>query len=217
MQVRNQAMSLFNYLENQAASDQALKNAADKQSANNIQDLSLVNLGISQGNFDEMLSEMEKGTLNVNLKTMGNYVDFNMQKLNREVGDLAQSFGLNLPTEISLEDGKLSVLDDSPAGQSFQDYLDKDSRLNSLAQQTGKLSQFYEWGLVREQAGSYQNSGVDDDNLLGFLQEGREKIVHQNRLLIDSDGVQYLSQGQSGQLAEKFNEQFGYDASKNGA
>lgn len=210
MRVNNQAMNLFTYLDNQAAADDVLKNVAEKQKSNSFQDLNLVSVGITGGNFDDMLSAMEKGELNVDLQTMGNYVDFNMQKMEKEVLQLARGFGVSMPVEINIEDGQLQVLDDSDEGQKLQDYLDRDERLNKLVQQTGKLSQFYEWGLVREQASKYQESGVDDGELLEFLQEGRENIVHQNRLLIDSEGVQYLSQRQSQSLIEKYSEKFGY-------
>lgn len=204
-------MNLFSYLDNQSSKNQLLGDLATKHNANNLQDMGQVSLGITQGNFDEMLSEMEKGNLNVKLETMGNYVSFNMQKMGKELVDLAASYGVARPVEISMEEDKLTVLDDSPEGKKLQEYLDKDERLNSLVKQTSKLSQFYEWGKVREQATSYQNSEVNDEDLLSFLQEGRESIVHQNSLFISSTTTQFYSQQRAGALIEKYDEQFGFN------
>lgn len=209
MQVNNQALSLFHYLDNQAASEKGLSEAVDRQKTNYVSELSSLNAGISSGNFDTMLSEIEKGKINIELGTVSHYIDFNMQKLNRELQGLAQSFGVTLPVEVGLEDGELTVKDDSSEGETLQAYLDKDSRLNKLVSQTDKLSRFYEWGRVREHASSYQSENVKDDDLLAFLKEGRERIVHNNSLFITHDGPQYLSQQQTDPLIKKYDEKFG--------
>lgn len=208
--ISNQAMNLFNYLENQNASDQALQQVAAKQKQNTLQEISLANASISQGNFDELLNDIESGSANVDLNTMANYFEFNMNKLNSEITRLASSYNVSLPVEIALEDGQLKVLDDSDAGQALQNYLDKDQRLQSLVNQTSKLSEFYEWGSVREQGLKYQNADVNDESLLEYLQEGREQIIHQNSLIINRSGAGFHSQNQAEQLIEKYNEKFGY-------
>lgn len=212
MQVNNNALSLFHYLDNQSASDQVLKQAAEKQKSNYVTELSALNSGISDGNFDALLSEIEKGKMNIDLNTVSNYINFNTQKLERELQGLAQSFGVALPVEIELAEGKLNVKDDSPEGSNLQTYFDKDERLSKLVEQTDKLSRFYEWGKVRERAAEYKNADVKDDDLIEFLKEGREKIVHQNSLFITNDGPQYLSQLQTSPLIKKYDEKFGMES-----
>lgn len=208
--ISNQAMNLFNYLENHNATDQALQQVAAKQKQNTLHDLSLANASIAQGNFDELLNDIESGSANVDLNTMANYFDFNMNKLNSEITQLASSYNVSLPVEIALEEGQLKVLDNSDAGQALQNYLNNDQRLQGLVNQTSKLSEFYEWGSVREQGIKYQNADVNDESLLEYLQEGREQIIHQNSLFIDRSGAVFHSQNQAEQLIEKYNEKFGY-------
>ena len=220
VRLSNQAMSLFNYLDNQHASEQALQQVASNQKQATFQELTVANGSIAQGNFDELLNDIENGTSNIDLNTMANYVNFNMNKLNDEITQLANRYQVSLPVEIalkndslednSLKDNALQVLDNSDAGQALQSYLDKDQRLQHLVNQTSKLSEFYEWGSVREQGLNYQNANIDDDSLLEYLQEGRNQIIHQNSLTIHSHGAQFSSENQAEQLIAKYNEKFGY-------
>ena len=208
--IANQAMSLFNYLENQQASEQTLQHSASNPKHATSQEISVANNGIAQGNFDELFNDIENGTTNIDLNTMANYVNFNMNKLNVEITQLANDDKVNLPIEIALEANALQVIDNSDAGQALQNHLDKDQRLQSLVNQTSKLSEFYEWGKVREQGLNYQNANIDNDSLLEYLQEGRNQIIHQNSLTINSHGTTLHSENQAEQLIEKYNEKFGY-------
>lgn len=209
--ISNQAMNLFNYLENQSATDQALQQIASQQKKDNFQDLSLASSSIIQGNFDELLSDIENGTANINLNTIANYFEFNMNKLNSEITQLASTYQVGLPVEITMTEGQLTVQDSSDAGQALQNYLDKDQRVQNLVNQSSKLSEFFEWGTVREQGLQYQNADIADDALLDFLQAGREQIIHQNGLLITADGAAFRSQHQAEQLIAYYNDKFNYN------
>ena len=56
---------------------------------------------MSRGAFEENLQLLEKGEIDIDLYLVENYQQFNQQKLNREITQLAKSFDLGSEVVVS--------------------------------------------------------------------------------------------------------------------
>lgn len=210
MQITQQAKTLIDYLNNPELADKALTSAAKQQKANVAEDLKSASSNIQQGKFDELIKQMEKGQINVDLKTMENYVDFNNRKIERELGKLAADYQVKTPLKLSFSDGKITVDDDSPQGKRLQNYLDKEGKLNKLMEQTSKLSQFHEWGKIKEQAGEYKKAKVKEDDIVEFLKNSRANIMSEDHYQLNGGKLKLDSHDRSVDLIKTYNKTFDY-------
>lgn len=211
MLIQQQALSLFDYIGNSAKADEALNQAAKQQKANNVSDdLAKVSSGINQGKFDEIVKQMEKGELNIDLPTMKNYLEFNKRKIGQELNQQASAYGVKTPVKVSYSKDGIKVEDDTPQGKALQNYLDKDKKLNDLMQQTSKLSQFYEWGKVKEQAAEYKKAKVDEDKIVDYLKAARAEIMQDNQYQLSSGTLKLDSEGKAENLIKQYNKTFDF-------
>jgi DNA-binding LytR/AlgR family response regulator len=202
MEISNSSLSLFNYIGDSEKSNEVLQGLANNSDKNVSAGLDVLETGLSSGKFEETLELMEKGEIDVDLNLVQNYYEFNQQKLNREVAQLARKFDLGAEIAVTLQDDKLVVDGDSDNAKALQNYLDKDTRLSSLVQQTAKLQQFVEWGQAKEQAAVYQSEDMPEEQLVEFLKDARLVMTQENYFLMSDKGSAFYSQGHTQNLID---------------
>ena len=210
MQITNNSLSLFNYIgDNINRADDVLDRLA--QGGTKSKDvgggLNTLENGLSRGEFEETLRLLEKGEIDIDLKHVENYQQFNQQKLNREIAQLADSFELGSKVVVNIQNGELSVEGESDNAKALQQYFNKDSRLNALVQQTAKLSQFVEWGLAKEQAAVYQTQDMPEKQLIDFLKDARLVVTQDNAFYMSDKGSAFYSQGHTQTIIDKISQQ----------
>lgn len=205
-EVDNNSLSLFDYIGSDNQSNDVLQ-GLDKNFNKDIgAGLDVLESGLNKGQFEETLELLEKGEIDVDLNLIDNYYQFNQQKLNREIAQLAESFDLSSEVAVTLQEGKLVVEGDSKDAKALQQYLDKDTRLSDLVQQTAKLSQFVEWGQAKEQAAVYQSEDMPEEQLLDFLKDARLVMSQENQFLLSEKGSAFYSQGHTQLLIDKISQ-----------
>jgi hypothetical protein len=196
MEITSHSQSLFNYIgDNKNKADDLLQELAQGKPKDVSGGLDVLKSGLNKGEFEETLKLLEKGEIDIDLKLVENYFQFNQQKLNREIAELTKSFDLGSEVKVTIQDGELVVEGDSKNAEALQQYLDKDTRLNTLVQQTAKLSQFVEWGQAKEQAAEYKSQDMPEAQLLDFLKDARLVVTHNNQLIMSDKGSAFTSQG----------------------
>lgn len=207
MEISNNPLSLFNYIgDNNTQADDVLNKLAQGNTADVAGGFEVLESGLSRGEFEETLELLENGEIDIDLNIIENYQQFNQQKLDREIAQLAEKFDLRSEIVVSIQNGELLVEDDSDNAKALQQYLDKDSRLNALVQQTAKLSQFVEWGQAKEQAAVYQEQGMPEEQLLDFLTDARLVVTQGNEFYLSDKGSAFYSQGHTQFLVDKIEE-----------
>ena len=202
MEINNKALSLFNYIGDYNKSNDVLQTLAKNNNKDIGGGLDVLENGLNKGQFEETLKLLEKGEIDIDLNLVGNYFQFNQQKLDREITQLAKNFDLSSEIAVTLQDGKLVVDGDSNNAKALQQYLDKDIRLNTLVQQTGKLSQFVEWGEAKQQAAEYKSEDMPQEQLVDFLKDARLVVTQNNQLIMSEKGSGFYSQGHTQYLTD---------------
>ncbi|MEC7634530.1 MAG: hypothetical protein VYA33_13895, partial [Pseudomonadota bacterium] len=139
--------------------------------------------------------------------------DFNRQKLASELRDLAAKLGISDDTKLTVSKGEL-VIESSQGEQELdkttlrlQQYLEKDTNLTSLIQQTSRLSQFKEWGDATSFASTLQEKGTDEATIQSFLKEARTSVTSDNTLIFNKNGFGFSSDGKTDALIGAFDKQ----------
>ena len=202
MEINNKALSLFNYIGDYNKSNDVLQTLAKNNNKDIGGGLDVLENGLNKGQFEETLKLLEKGEIDIDLNLVCNYFQFNQQKLDREITQLAKNFDLSSEIAVTLQDGKLVVDGDSNNAKALQQYLDKDIRLNTLVQQTGKLSQFVEWGEAKQQAAEYKSEDMPQEQLVDFLKDARLVVTQNNQLIMSEKGSGFYSQGHTQYLTD---------------
>jgi hypothetical protein len=203
MEINNKALSLFNYIGDNNKSNDVLQTLAKSNDKDIGAGLDVLESGLNRGQFEETLKLLEKGEIDIDLNLVSNYYQFNQQKLDREITQLAKNFDLSSEVAVTLQDGKLVVEGDSYNAKALQQYLDKDTRLNNLVQQTGKLSQFVEWGEAKKQAAEYKSEDMAEEQLIDFLKDARLVVTQNNQFIMSEKGSTFYSQGHTQFLIDK--------------
>jgi hypothetical protein len=204
MEITSNPLSLFSYIgDNKSHADEVLENLAQGSSKNVGGGLEVLESGLRRDAFEETLQLMEKGEIDIDLNLVENYLQFNQQRLNIEVAQLAKSFDLSDEVVISIQNGELLVEGESDNSKALQQYLNRDTRLNTLVQQTAKLSQFVEWGLAKEQAAVYQAEDMPEEQLVDFLKDARLVVTQGNEFYMSEKGSAFYSQGHTQFLIDK--------------
>ena len=207
--------SLFNYLGDTANAQSALQDVVEKsKQANALGDAFSAFNGELQGNqIDTYLEKIESGEASLNGNTIANYLDFNRQKLASELSDLAAKLGISDDTKLTVSKGEL-VIESSQGEQELdkttlrlQQYLEKDSNLTSLIQQTSRLSQFNEWGDATSFASTLQEKGTDEATIQSFLKEARTSVTSDNTLIFNKNGFGFSADGKTDALIDAFEKQ----------
>ena len=89
----------------------------------------------------------------------------------------------------------------------LQQYLEKDSNLTSLIQQTSRLSQFKEWGDATSFASTLQEKGTDEATIQSFLKEARTSVTSDNTLIFNKNGFGFSTDGKTDALIDAFEKQ----------
>jgi|TARA_B110000908_G_C10173390_1_gene412033 hypothetical protein len=207
MEITNNPLSLFSYIGDNNKADSVLQELAKGSNKDVSGGLDVLENGLSRGAFEETLQLLEKGEIDIDLKLVENYYQFNQQKLNREVAQLAGDFELGSEVIVTLQNGELLVEGESDDAKALQRYLDKDSRLSALVQQTAKLSQFVEWGQAKEQAAVYQSEDMPEAQLVDFLKDARLVVTQSNQFILSDKGSAFYSQGHTQYLIDKLSKE----------
>ncbi|MEO9945651.1 hypothetical protein [Paraglaciecola sp.] len=207
MEITNNALSLFNYIGNNNNSYESLDSLASNARKEISQGIGVLESGLNTGAFEETFELIENGEIDIDLNHVENYYQFNQQKLNREVAQLAESFDLGTEIGVTVTDGELVVEGDSDNAKALQQYLDKDTRLNALIQQTAKLSEFVEWGEAKNQAAEYKENGMSEESIVAFLQDARSVMNHDNKFFLADIGSTFYSRGYTQSLIDKISEE----------
>ncbi|MFT5838004.1 MAG: hypothetical protein ACI9UT_000495 [Flavobacteriales bacterium] len=202
MEINNKALSLFNYIGDYNKSNDVLQTLAKTNNKDIGGGLDVLENGLNKGQFEETLKLLEKGEIDIDLNLVDNYFQFNQQKLDREITQLAKNFDLSSDIAVTLQDGKLVVDGDSNNVKALQEYLDKDIRLNSLVQQTGKLSQFVEWGEAKQQAAEYKSEDMPQEQIVDFLKDARLVVTQNNQFIMSEKSSGFYSQGHTQYLTD---------------
>lgn len=203
MQIISNPLSLFSYIgDNNNKADNVLKELAKSNNKDVGGGLDVLETGLNRGAFEETLQLMDKGEIDIDLNLVENYYQFNQQKLDREVAQLAESFELGSEVRVRLQDGELVVEGGSDNTKALQQYLDKDKRLSTLVQQTAKLSQFVEWGQAKVQAAEYKSEDMPEAQLVDFLKDARLVVTQSNQFIMSDKGSAFYSQGYTQQLID---------------
>jgi len=195
MEITSNTLSLFNYIGDNDKSNEVLQALAKNHNKDVGAGLDVLESGLNNGKFEETLALMESGEIDIDLNLVENYYQFNQQKLNREVAQLAKNVDLETEVAVTLQNGALVVEGDSDNAKALQQYLDKDTRLSTLVQQTAKLSQFVEWGQAKEQAAAYQAEDMPEEQLIDFLKDARLVMTQSNQFIMSEIGSTFYSQG----------------------
>jgi len=202
MEIISNALSLFNYIGNSDKSNEVLQALANNTNKDVGAGLDVLESGLNHGKFEEMLELMESGEIDIDINLVENYYQFNQQKLNREVAQLAKNFDLESEVALTLKHSGLVVEGGSDNAKALQDYIDKDIRFSTLVQQTAKLSQFVEWGQAKEQAAAYQADDMPEEKLVDFLKDARLIMTQSNQFIMSDIGSTFYSQGHTQQLID---------------
>jgi len=203
MEINNKPLSLFDYIGNNNQSKTVLQGLSNSHSKDVRGGLDTLENGLNKGRFEETFELLEKGEIDIDLNLVENYFQFNKQKLDKEVAQLAKNFDLGGEIELGLQAGSLVVNGDSDNSQALQQYLDRDTRLAKLIQQTGKLSQFVEWGQAKEQAAEYKANGMQEEQLVNFLKDARLVVTQDNQFIMSEKGSDFTSKGYTQYLTDK--------------
>jgi hypothetical protein len=206
MEINNKPLSLFNFIGDNNKSNDILQSLAKSQDKNISAGLDVLENGLNKGQFEETLKLLEKGEIDIDLNLVDNYYQFNQLKLDREISQLVKNFDFSSEVAVTLQDGKLVVQGDSKNAKALQQYLDKDTRLNTLVQQTGKLSQFVEWGQAKMQAAQYKSEGMPEEQLIDFLKNARLVVTQNNQFIMSEKGSGFYSQGHTQYLIDNISQ-----------
>ena len=204
MEINNKSLSLFNYISDTNKSNEVLQTLAKSNDRDVGAGLQVLENGLDKGQFEETLKLLEKDEIDIDLNLVGNYQQFNQQKLDREISQLAKSFDLSSEVTATLQENKLVLEGDNKNVKALQQYLDKDIRLNTLVQQTGKLSQFVEWGEAKQQAAQFKSEDMPEEQLLDFLKDARSVVTQNNQFIMSEKGSSFSSQGYTKFLIDKY-------------
>jgi len=208
MQITSNSPSLLSYIgENNIKSNDVLRGIAKDNNKDVGGGIDVLESGLNKGAFEETLQLMNKGEIDIDLKLAENYYQFNQQKLNRDVAQLAGNFELGSAVTVKLEGEELFVEGESDNAKALQKYFDKDNGLSVLVQQTAKLSQFVEWGQAKEQAAEYKSDDMPEAKLLDFLKDARLVVTQSNQFIMSDKGSAFYSQGHTQYLIDKMSKE----------
>lgn len=202
----NKALTLFDYIGDNNKSTSILDDLANKQEKNVAEGIHAVDNGLNLGQFEGTLEKIEKGEIEIKPETLQNYFQFNKDRLASEFKNLADTYHVNSETQLSIEEGKVLVSDDTKSSEQLQQYLDKDQRFNKLIQQSSRLSKLIEWGQAKQQASTYKEQDVPEQKIIAFLQDSRQVVNNNNKLLFTNQGLGFISEGQTQVIVDKIAE-----------
>ena len=204
MQVSNQALSLFDYIENKSKADETLNNLGQLQK-NDVKDNYLaLNQGLNDQEYEATLRRLEKGEINLDVNSVEHYFAFNLSKLEREVQSIREQFDISEDMAIEITDSSLNINDEEQSR--LQTYLDKNDSLKALVNQTSRLSKFVEWAKAKEQAAEFKELGMEEQKLVEFLKDARKVVTESDHLLLGRNTFGFDSQGYSKSVIDKYTE-----------
>ena len=144
--------SLINYMGNGDNARSDLQDIANKARENQALTATYRDFEsqLRDDNVEAFLDKIESGEAPISSQSIANYLDFNRQKLAAEFRDIAETFSITADTTINIENGELRVEGDG--NEKLQHYLEKNTRLSDLINQTSKLSALNEWAQATEYA-----------------------------------------------------------------
>ena len=204
MQVNNQALSLFDYIENRNKANETLDNLGKRQKLDLSESFASLNQGLNADKFEDTLKRLEKGEIDLDGNSVEHYLSFNLNKLEKEVQSIRRQFDVSDKVAIKIEDNKLTIEGDD--NERLQYYLDQNQALQKLVNQTSRLSKFVEWSEAKSQAAEFKEQGMDEDKLVEFLKDSRKVVTESDHLLVSNNAFGFDSQGYAKSVIDKYTE-----------
>lgn len=195
--------SLINYIGNGESARSDLQDIANKARENQALATSYRDFEsqLRGDNVDAFLDKIESGEALISSESIANYLDFNRQKLAAEFKDIAAKFSITSDTTINIENGELFVEGDS--NEKLQRYLEKNTRLSNLINQTSKLSALNEWAHATEYASQLKQDETSDNEIQAFLQSARKVVNIDNFVSFNAQGFGFASDGRTSSIIEQ--------------
>lgn len=221
MQIQS-GLSLMDYLNDPAKSQQALDRAVQAQKQNVVGELTELDTGLggmSDNEIDETLKKMEQGQSSVSLQSLDNMIAFHSKPVTTQLQDLAKRFGIETSTEIKLVEGKWQVAGAdaehaAPELQRLQQYLDADQGLQKRMDQLNRLSEFFEWGSTRDFAAQLKEAKVSETDVVSYLKQSRSHLMSMDSFTLSSSEVKLNSRGEAQHLFDAAKKLFGVSEPK---
>ena len=96
----------------------------------------------------------------------------------------------------------------------MQQYLDKNTRLQSKLDDLNALSEFYELGQSQEYAKELQTADVHEDDVVTYLTQSREYLFSLDSFYLSDRGMSIASRGESEGLFEEVKKTLGLETSE---
>ncbi|WP_339773568.1 hypothetical protein [uncultured Paraglaciecola sp.] len=218
MQIQQSALTLFDYIANPSASDSALQSAVSSQKNNIYAEITAVQSNLASGNIDDALQRLKSGENGINLQTLDNMLSFNLRPVAEDLTQTAKDLGLNFDVQLKQEEGKWQVISDQTPEHKglaqLQQYLDKNTRLQSKLDDLNALSEFYELGQSQEYAKELQTADVHEDDVVTYLTQSREYLFSLDSFYLSDRGMSIASRGESEGLFEEVKKTLGLETSE---
>ena len=218
MQIQQSALTLFDYIANPSASDSALQSAVSSQKNNIYAEINAVQSNLASGNIDDALQRLKSGENGINLQTLDNMLSFNLRPVAEDLTQTAKDLGLNFDVQLKHEEGKWQVISDQTPEHKglaqLQQYLDKNTRLQSKLDDLNALSEFYELGQSQEYAKELQTADVHEDDVVTYLTQSREYLFSLDSFYLSDRGMSIASRGESEGLFEEVKKTLGLESTE---
>lgn len=195
--------SLINYMGNGDNARSDLQDIANKARENQALTATYRDFEsqLRDDNVEAFLDKIESGEAPISSQSIANYLDFNRQKLAAEFRDIAEKFSITADTTINIENGELRVEGDG--NEKLQHYLEKNTRLSNLINQTSKLSALNEWAQATEYASQLKQDDTSDNDIQAFLQSARKVVNTDNFVSFNAQGFGFASDGRTSSIIEQ--------------
>ncbi|KXJ62129.1 MAG: hypothetical protein AXW14_06985 [Alteromonas sp. Nap_26] len=195
--------SLINYIGNGDTARSDLQDIANKARENQALTATYRDFEsqLHGDNIEAFLDKIESGEAPISSESIANYLGFNRQKLAVEFRDIAAKFSITSDTTVNIENGELTVEGDG--NEKLQHYLEKNTRLSNLINQTSKLSALNEWALATEYASQLKQDETSDDDIQAFLKSARNVVNTDNFVSFNAQSFGFASDGRTSSIIEQ--------------
>ncbi|MDC8831013.1 hypothetical protein [Alteromonas gilva] len=190
----NSRPTLIDYLNDPTAADKAFKKLSDGTGSTKLQaELNQLTGRLDDNQISTISADIAAGDSNLSLNKLKNMRDFYEHRVAEELQELASQHGVNLPVNITNNDGSWTVDDLTGSEQAgitkLQNYLNRDERLSKQLETLAQLSSTVELNQARENANALKKQDVSDEAIVDYLQTTRDTVFTEKTLHISRDGV----------------------------
>ncbi|NCP66346.1 MAG: hypothetical protein GW836_17110 [Paraglaciecola sp.] len=213
MQIKNNALSLFDYIGNYAKTEQAFERGINNQKRDVAADLRSLQQDIALDKVDETLKRLQSGEQGMSINTLNNMLNFSLAPISKDLQNVAAGIGIVGKVELKKMEGKWAVTSELAADNSnikqLQAYIDRNAKLNTKLDNLSKLSAMYELGLSQNYAKQLQEAGVSEPEVVSYLTQSREYLYGLERFKLNAGGLSPTSRGEADTLFSAIKETLG--------